>query len=135
MLDVRAVLEGVVCQLLDSNRLSTAATFIRGDDNPRLAVINAVAERLRREAGEDDRVDGTNASACEEGSDGLPGHGHVDRDGVALLHAVGLEDVGEAAHFAEELAERDLAALAGLVCLVDDGRLCGNRSIVDPLSL
>ena len=96
MLDVRAVLEGVVCQLLDSNRLSTAATFIRGDDNPRLAVINAVAERLRREAGEDDRVDGTNASACEEGSDGLPGHRQVDGDSVALLDTPGLEYVCDA---------------------------------------
>ena len=134
MLNKRAVLQRIVSQLLDRDGLATAPALVRGDDDAGPAVVDAVPERLGREAREDDGVDGADAGAGEEGGDGLPGHGHVDRDGVALLHAVGLEDVGEAAHFAEELAERDLAALAGLVCLVNDGRLDCDALIGGPLS-
>ena len=66
---------------------------------------------------------GTNAGARKEGSDGLPGHRHVDRDSIAFLDAVRLEKVGDTADFAEELAVADFAAFTRLVGLVDDGGL------------
>ena len=52
----------------------------------------------------------------------MPGHGEVYGDGVALLDAEGLEDVRDAADFAQELAIADFTAFTRLVGLVDD---CG----------
>lgn len=68
-------------------------------------------------------MDGTDTGAGHEGSHGLPGHRQVDGDGVALLDAPRLEDVGDAAGLAEELAVADLGALRGLICFVDDSSL------------
>lgn len=68
-------------------------------------------------------MDGTDACAREERSDSVPCHGKVNGHGVALLDAPGLEDIGDSAHFAEELGVGNLRALVGLVCFVDDGRL------------
>lgn len=120
VLDDRAVLDGVVRELLDRDALAAAAALVGGDDDAGLAVVDTVAEGLGREAGEDDGVDGADAGAGEEGGDGLPGHGQVDRDGVALLDTPGLEHVCDAADFAEELAVADLGAFTGLISLVDD---------------
>ena len=55
-------------------------------------------------------------------SDGR-GKNALDGNGVALLDAPALEDVGDAARLAHELAKRHLARLARLVGLVDDGDL------------
>lgn len=68
-------------------------------------------------------MDGADAGASEEGGDGLPCHREVDRDGVSLLDAHGLEDIGDTADFTEELRVRDVAALVGLVGFVNDGGL------------
>ncbi len=53
----------------------------------------------------------------------MPGHREVDGDGVALLDTIGLEDVGDAAGLAEQLAIADLSALTRLISFVDDGSL------------
>jgi hypothetical protein len=50
------------------------------DDDLALAVDASVPERLGREPGEDDRVDGTDPRASQEGSRCLPGHGKIDRN-------------------------------------------------------
>ena len=123
VLDNRAVLERGVRELLDRNGLATAAALVGGDDGAGLAVVDAVTKGLGGEAGENDGVDGAEAGAGEEGGDCLPGHGHVDGDSVTLLDAPLLENVRDAAGLAKELAIADLAALAGLISLVDDGCL------------
>lgn len=46
MLDVGTPLQSFVCQLFDSNSLAATAAFVRGEDNARLAVVDAVAKRL-----------------------------------------------------------------------------------------
>lgn len=120
LLDGRAVLERSIDDGLGSDGLASTASLVGGDDDLASAVVDTVAEGLGGEAGEDDGVDGTNASAGKEGSGGLPGHGEVDGDGVALLDAQALEDVGDLADLAQELAVGDLGALTGFVRLVDD---------------
>ena len=55
----------------------------------------------------------------------MPCHGEVDRDSVTLLDAPGLEDIGDAADFSEELGVGDFTTLTRLVGLVDDGSLQG----------
>ena len=126
MLNVRAMLERSIRKLLDRNRLATAAALISSNDDARLAVVNAVTERLRGEAGEDDGVDGADARAREEGGHGVPCHREVDRDGVALLDAPRLEDIRDRADFTEQLGIGDVGALVGLVGFVDD---CGLKMI------
>jgi hypothetical protein len=123
MLDGRALFQGSIGNRLERDRLPTALTLVRSDKDAGFAIVHAIAKRFRRETGEDDRVDGANASAGKEGGDGVPGHGEVDGDGVALFDAERLEDVGDAAYLVEELAIGDVGTLAGLIGLVDDGGL------------
>jgi len=75
-------------------------------------------------------VDRTDASAGKESGDSMPGHWHIDGDGVALFDSHALENVGNAANFAEKLSIGDFAALTRLIALVDD---CGlfNRQVRD----
>jgi len=65
-------------------------------------------------------MDGTDTSAGEESGNGLPGHWHVDGDGVTLLDSHILEDIGYAANFTKELSIGDFAAFILLIGLVDD---------------
>ena len=58
VLDVRAVLQSLVGKGLDSDGLSTTATFVGSEDDTRLAVVDTVGERGGGETGEDDRVEG-----------------------------------------------------------------------------
>lgn len=123
VLNNRAVLDSIVRELLDRDRLASTAALVGSDDDAGLAVVDTVAEGLGREPSEDDGVDGTDTRAGEECSDGLPCHRHVDRDGVALFDTIRLEDVGDAADFAEQLLVADFGAFTWLVGLVDDSGL------------
>ena len=79
-------------------------------------VEDAVGERLRGEAAEDDRVDGADARAREHRDRQLDHHWHVDRHAVALLHAeFRAQHVREAAHRAVQLAVRRRARLRRVV--------------------
>jgi hypothetical protein len=123
--DIGALLQRIVDDLLGADELATALALVTGDDDLGLGINDPVTQRVGREAREDDRVDGTNAGAGQERHEGLGDHGEVDGDGITLLDAHLLEDVGGAADLAEELAVGQGAALADLVGLVDDGGLVG----------
>src|SRR5207302_1280849 len=73
---------------------------VRGDDDLRLAIVDAVAQRLRREAAEDHAVRRPDAGARQHGDRQLGDHRHVDGDGVALLDPVLAEGGGQAVHLA-----------------------------------
>lgn len=47
VLNMGAPLKSFVCQLFDSNSLAATAAFVGGENNARLAVVDAVAKRLR----------------------------------------------------------------------------------------
>lgn len=123
--DAGALLEGLVDDLLGADELAAALALVAGDDDLAAGVVDAVAQGVGGEAGEDDGVDGAEAGAGEEGDEGLGDHGQVDGDGVALGDAHLLEDVGGAADLAQQLGVGQGAALADLVGLVDDGGLVG----------
>lgn len=78
VLDKRALSESGVDNCLGGNGLSATATFIGGDEDLALAVIDTVTERLGRESCKDCRVDGTNTSTSKECGDSLPGHRKAD---------------------------------------------------------
>ena len=89
--NVRALLERVVHNLLGANGLAATLALVGGDDNLGLCVNDAVTQGVGAETRKDDRVDGTNARASEESDDRLGDHGHVQSDGVTLLHSHLLE--------------------------------------------
>ena len=68
-------------------------------------------------------MNGADTGTSQERGCSLPSHGEVDGDGVAFLDAIGFQDVCDATDFAKQFCVRDIAALARLVCLVDDGGL------------
>lgn len=128
-----AFLERSINNGLGSDGLSTTTTFIGSNDNAGLAILDTITKRLRRETGEDDRVDSTNTRTSEEGGDGVPGHGEIDRDGVPLFDTKAFENIGDAGDLAEELCIGDLSTLTRLVGLVDDsGLIYRVRFIVQP---
>ena len=123
VLDVGAGLERRVDDSLSGNTLPTATTFVGGKDDAALAVNDAVTKSLRGKPGEHDRMDGTDARTGEEGSDGLPCHGKIDRDSVAFLDTKGLEYIGDAGDFMQQLSVGDVSALGWFISFVYDGSL------------
>lgn len=85
VLNVGAALDCRVDDGLGCDGLPTATPFVGSKDDATLAVVDAITKSLRRKAGKYDRMNGTNACTGEEGSDSLPCHGKIDRDGIALL--------------------------------------------------
>ena len=67
-------------------------------------------------------MNSTDASAGKESGNGLPGHWHVDGDGVTLLNSHTLEDIGNGANLAEKLGKSDFTATIRLISFIDD---CG----------
>lgn len=123
--DGGALLESLVDDFLGANELAAALALVRGDDDAGIGVQDTVAQGVGGEAGKDDGVDGANSDTGENGDNGLGNHGKVNGDGVTLLDAHLLEGPGDLADIAEELRVGDVAAIFGLVGLVDDGDAVG----------
>ena len=110
--------------VLSAVTLPPRGRLVGGDHRARVAVVDAVGERVRGEAGEDDGVDGADAGAGQHGEGGLGDHRQVDDHAVALADAEALEHVGHAADFGVKLAVGDVPGrLGGVVGLPEDGGL------------
>ena len=92
----------------ERNLASAADAFVGGDDDVRLAILDAAGERIRREAAEHHGMDGADARAGEHGVSRLRNHRHVDGDAVALLDVAVAQDVGEAADLVVQLLIGDV---------------------------
>lgn len=127
MFNTRRLLYGGVCDNLCSNGLSTSSALVGRDEYPRSTIVHPITEGLGGEAGENNGVDSADTSAGKECSHGVPCHGKVDRDGIALLDTETLEDICDLANLRKELRIGNFPAFIGLISLVDDG---GLRSIM-----
>lgn len=107
---------------LERQFLAAAHLVVGGDHGHGAHVDDAFLHRLGREAAEHHAVRGADARAGLHGHHALDGHGHVDQDAITLLHALGLERVGELRDALQQLAVADLGDLAA-IGLEDDGRL------------
>ena len=87
VLDGRCALERLVGVPLERNDLPAAIAAVGRDDDLRLRVVHAVAQRLGREAAEDDRVDRADARAGEHRDHDLGDERHVDADAVPAPNA------------------------------------------------
>jgi hypothetical protein len=123
VLDVGAGLDCRVNDSLGGNGLPTATTFVSGKDDAALAINDTVTKRLRGKTSEHDRVNGANACTGEEGSNSLPCHGKIDRDSVAFPDTKGLEHIGDAGDFMQQLSVSDVPAFSWFISFVDNGSL------------
>lgn len=123
--NIGALLQRIVDNLLGANQLAAALALVGGDDDLGVGIDNTVPEGVGGEASKNDRVDGADTHTGEQGDESLGNHGEVDGDGVALADAHLLQDPGGLGDIPEQLAVGDIAALACLVCLVDDGDAVG----------
>ncbi len=108
---------------LERDLLAAANALIRGDQDFRAAIADASGKRIGREAAEDDGMDGADARASEHGISRLGDHRHIDRDRVALLDALRLQHIGEAADMIVQFAIGDMERLVRIVAFPDDRRL------------
>ncbi len=128
-------IDGVPCErlvghLLERHDLAAAVAAVGGDEQRRLRVVDAIAQRLGAEAAEDDAVDGADARAREHRDRELGHERQVERDAVALLHAERLQDVGELAHLAVEVEVGQRAAVARLAFPDERGLVAARRANV-----
>ena len=119
-LDDRRLVHRLVGVLLERDLLRAADAFVAGDQHLRFTTLDALGERVRREATEHDRVDRADPRAGEHRVGGFGDHRQVDRDRVAFLDALVLEDVGEAADVLVKLLVGDIFGITRLVALEDD---------------
>ena len=84
------------------------------DDELGLGVVDALAQALRAEAAEDDRVNRADARAGEHRDDGLGDLRQVDRDAVALADAEALQPVGGLLDALEHVGVGEGLGVAGL---------------------
>ena len=119
MLDRRRRRHRLVGRRLQREHLAAPVAAVGGDQHLGLGVVDAVGERLRREAAEHDAVGGADAGAGQHRHRRLGDHRQVDVDPVAGLHAEALQGVGEALHLVEQLGVRDRPGVARLALEVD----------------
>ncbi len=115
--------DGGIGVFLQRNRLAAAHAFVGRDDESGFAVDDTTGKRFRREAGKDDRVHSADARAGQHRIGRFRDHRQIDRDAVALLHAVLLQHIGEAADILMQFAIGDLLVDIGIVAFPDDGDL------------
>lgn len=130
VLDIGALLQGIVDNLLGTDKLAASPALIRGDDDLGVTVDNTVAKGVGGETSEDDRVDGADTNASKQGDNGFGNHGQVDGNGIALADAHLLQHPGSLGDLPKELTKSDDAAITRLVSFIDDSGSIGVRESV-----
>lgn len=105
---------------LQRHLAAAAQALVGGDDELRVAALDAAGQRIRREAAEHHRVDRAEPGAGQHGVGGFRDHRQVDGDPVALGDAAVAQDVGHPAHLRMQLAVGDMARFRRIVALPDD---------------
>jgi hypothetical protein len=120
------------------DNLAPAPAAVGGDDEPGLAIVDAVLERLGAEAAKDDCMDCANTRAGQHGDDRLRHHRHVDGDAVARLDAHVFKNMRQPADVETQLLVGDRAHIAGLALKNNCGLvfpgvpMCRSRQFSEP---
>ncbi len=118
--DAAGLVAGRVDIVLQRNLAAAAQAFVSGDDHGGLAVLDAAGDRIRREAREHHRMHRADAGAGEHRVSRFRDHRQIDRDPVALLDALRLQHIGEAADLGMQLLVGDGLGILGVVAFPDD---------------
>ena len=105
---------------LKRNFLAAAQAFIGRYDDVRIAICNAVAQTVGREAGENHGMYRADAGACEHRVGGFGDHRQIDSDAVAFFDATGLQHIGKAADIFVQFAVGNRALLGRAIAFPDD---------------
>ena len=114
VLHARRLLEGLLDDLEHRHRPPAARRRALGDHDLRLAGLQALRDRGRREAREHGDLDRSEVRDRVRGDRDLGRHRQEDRHAVALLDSECGELLGEARHVAGELGEGQLASASVL---------------------
>ena len=125
MVDAADLGDGRVGVGLERHLAAAAQAFVGGDDDVRLAVLDAAGERIGREAAEYHRMNRTEARAGEDGVSRLRDHRQVDGDAVTLLDIAVAQHIGETADLVVQLFVRDGLRILRIVTFPDDRSLVG----------
>ena len=114
MLDRVRSFERGIGIFLERHLIAPAIPDVRRDQQLCLRVVDAIAQRIRREPAEDHRVDGADAGASQHRDRCLRNERQVDGDAVSFAHAEFLEHVGELLYFAVQIPVSQRSAVARL---------------------
>ncbi len=114
----RARGECLVSVRLQRYERPTPVALVLREEHLAAHVVQAIRERLSREAAEDDRVRSAEPCAREHRDRKAGAHAHVDPDGRALPDADRLQSIRGAHDLVEQLAIRDGRALPDRLALV-----------------
>ena len=104
--DRRRLLQCLVNRGFQFHFLAATPAAVRGNDEFAPRVVDAIDQRLAREAAEHDRVRRADTRAGEHRDRQFGNQRHVQSDAVAALNAGAFEHVRELAHFGVELLIR-----------------------------
>jgi len=113
-LDRRRLVHRDVGALLQRHHVAATPRTVGRDEELRLGVVDAVAQRVGREPAEHHRVRGADARARQHRDGQLRDHAQVDVDPVALLDAQVLQRVRDPRDLVEQVLVGDRAGVAGL---------------------
>ena len=111
------------------NGSSAAHAAVSGNDHAGACVIDAIAQRFRREAAEYDRVNCAYAGAGEHGDAGFGDHRHVDDDAVAFGDAERFHAIGKFGDFVVQLLIGNFSHAAVIGFGNDRHFLCLGRQV------
>ena len=97
------------------NSLAAAEGAVADNQNFGCTIDNSVSERVSAESAENDTMNGADARAGQSGDAQFGNHRHVQTYTVALLNALGLQNVGKFANFFMELFVGNGSLFAGFV--------------------
>ena len=100
--------------VFERNLLATPVAAVGGDQQGAVRIVNAIPDRVGREAAEDDGMGHADARAGEHGDGEFRDHRHVNRRSLAALDAELTQPVRESANLGEEFAVGNRAAVAEL---------------------
>lgn len=112
------LLQSRVTQSLQVQWFLATPSTIGSDQKLRLAIEHAFCQRIGREASENNGVYGSNASTGQHSDGQFQNHGHINRDAIALLNTMILQNVGEAANLLEQFPVGETSRIViGVVAL------------------
>jgi hypothetical protein len=97
-----------VDRALQRHGLAASHRFVRGDDDPRFRILDALEQALCREAAEHHRMDGADAGTGLHRHYRLDAHRHVDDHAIARHHPQRFQAIGELADTRVQLLVGDL---------------------------
>jgi hypothetical protein len=130
VLDAGRVRQGAIDAALELDDPAAAPAAVGGDDQPRLAVVDAVLDGLGAETAKDDGVHDAQSRARQHRHGRLGHHRHVNGGAIALLQAERFEHVGKLADLAMQLPVCKRADVTGLAFENNGGLVLAMRAEV-----